>query len=142
MKTDDSSNYVTATYTDDDSVTHKNQKVWKYGGEHWCNMKGRYTTIVADLSHLSGPYEMSLCNAAIMGTKYEPDSTSLTKINVLQDVESTLKMYKVKAVHNMKNTLAIRFRQKNPPGLDWVTIPDGGDDYSNLKITASSAKVG
>ena len=39
-------------------------------------MQGRYTSIVADLSILSGAYEMSLCNVGIMGTKYERTETS------------------------------------------------------------------
>ena len=34
-------------------------------------MEGQYTTIVADLTSLTGPYDMSLCNVGIMGTKYE-----------------------------------------------------------------------
>ena len=68
MKVDDDNNYVTVSYTHG-GTDYPNEKVWKYGREHWCNLKGRYTTIVADLSHYAGSdYEMSLCNVAIMGT--------------------------------------------------------------------------
>ena len=77
MRKDDNSNYVTVTY-EHNGQSYPNQQVWKYGGEHWCNMQGRYTTIVADLSHLVGAYEMSLCNVAIMGTKYAPSTANPT----------------------------------------------------------------
>ena len=33
---------------------------WTYGKEIWCNLQGRYTYIVADLSHLPD-YTMRLC---------------------------------------------------------------------------------
>ena len=97
MKVDDSSNYVTATYTDDDSVTHTNQQVWKYGGEHWCNLQGRYTSIVADLSGLTGPYEMSLCNVAILGTKYKITD----EINQVTATNSVAKAIKLRYVSNI-----------------------------------------
>ena len=44
--------------------------VWPYGIEVWCNLVGQYVHIVADLSHLSPPYTMSLCSVGIMGTSY------------------------------------------------------------------------
>ena len=28
--------------------------MWNYGFEAWCNLEGRYVTIVADISNLSG----------------------------------------------------------------------------------------
>ena len=42
--------------------------VWTYGIEVWCNLEGQYVHIVADLSHLSGSYTMSLCSVGVMGT--------------------------------------------------------------------------
>ena len=47
--------------------------VWTYGVEVWCNKPGRFVHIVADLSHLTGPYTMSLCSVGIMGAKYVRD---------------------------------------------------------------------
>lgn len=37
MRVDDDSNYVTVTY-DHGGQTYTDQKVWKYGREHWCNL--------------------------------------------------------------------------------------------------------
>ena len=48
---------------------------WKYGAEIWCNLKGQYVTLVADLAHLSGQsYEMSICALGLMGVEYVRDS--------------------------------------------------------------------
>ena len=44
--------------------------VWTYGKEAWCNSKGQYVHIVADLSHLSPPYTMSICSIGVMGASY------------------------------------------------------------------------
>ena len=44
--------------------------VWTYGIEVWCNAKGQYVHIVADLSHLTPPYTMSVCSVGIMGTSF------------------------------------------------------------------------
>ena len=44
--------------------------MWTYGIEVWCNMEGQYVHIVADLSHLVGPYTMSLCSIGVMGASY------------------------------------------------------------------------
>ena len=48
--------------------------MWNYGAEIWCNLEGQYTTIVADLTDLSGTYEMSICNLGVMGTEYVRDT--------------------------------------------------------------------
>ena len=80
MQTSNDSNYAFVSY-DDNGTPRDNVKVWNYGRENWCNLQGRYTTIVADLSQLTGSYEMSLCNVAIMGTKYKPSTANPTKAN-------------------------------------------------------------
>ena len=49
--------------------------VWTYGKEVWCNAKGQYVHIVADLSHLTGTYTMSLCSIGIMGTSFGREET-------------------------------------------------------------------
>ena len=54
--------------------TGNNGNVWNYGKEIWCNLQGRYMTIVADYSHLeSQSYQVSLCSVGIMGTEYGAD---------------------------------------------------------------------
>ena len=49
MRTDDASNFHTATY-----YSTPRSNLWNYGKEIWCNLEGRYVHIVADLSHLAG----------------------------------------------------------------------------------------
>ena len=44
--------------------------LWNYGVEAWCNLEGRYVTIVADLTELIAPYEMTICSLGIMGAEY------------------------------------------------------------------------
>ena len=60
-------------YWDERTTSHSPGYVWTYGIEVWCNMEGQYVHIVADLSHLTPPYTMSLCSVGIMGTSYTRD---------------------------------------------------------------------
>ena len=64
MRTDDPKNYSTVF------ISGVELYMWNYGAEIWCNLEGQYTTIVADLTDLSGAYEMSICNLGVMGTQY------------------------------------------------------------------------
>ena len=41
--------------------TRAGAEAWTYGKEIWCNLEGRYMYLIADLSHLTANYEMSLC---------------------------------------------------------------------------------
>ena len=50
-----------------------NGDVWAGGKEAWCNMPGRYTTIVADYNEDINSYHWfkpSLCSIGIFGTRY------------------------------------------------------------------------
>ena len=78
MTTIDTANWTKATYTKSNGITETDGSFWNYGKEIWCNKQGRYTTIVADLTQLVAPYQMSLCNVAIMGTKYVPNESRYT----------------------------------------------------------------
>ena len=52
----------------------KAYEYWKYGKESWCNLEGRYTQFVFDLTDRSdSSYEISICNFATFGTKYVRD---------------------------------------------------------------------
>ena len=47
------------------------QDLWNYGKEAWCNLEGRYTQFVFDLTDRSHEsYTISICNLGIFGTKY------------------------------------------------------------------------
>ena len=46
-------------------------KLWKYGGEHWCNLPGRYVTLYRDYSSWTGgSFDITICNFNIYGGKY------------------------------------------------------------------------
>lgn len=51
---------------------------FKLGKEIWCNLEGRYVTVVADLTSLSSINynELALCSFGLMGTKYQISSGS------------------------------------------------------------------
>jgi len=45
--------------------------VWRYGTERPCNLLGRYVTIFADYSLVQKPFEIALCNLAVLGPDEE-----------------------------------------------------------------------
>ena len=47
-------------------------------------MEGRYVHIVADLSHLSSPYAMSICSLGVMGSTYIRDDDPLPNVLELE----------------------------------------------------------
>ena len=68
MQLDDDNSYSDDLYTE--------ETIWNFGRETWCNLKGQYTSIVADLSQdskVKKDYEMRLCQLGIMGTEYVRD---------------------------------------------------------------------
>ena len=141
MKTDDNSNFLTVSYSHN-SQAYDNQRVWKYGREHWCNLQGRYMTVVGDLSHLTGAYEMSLCNVAIMGTKYELSTPNASILSVKAGTTATHTMNKisVNTDFSISNTLAIRHRQKSGAStLSWVDVPSNDDSETVITIRAADA---
>ena len=70
LRTDDSSNYYewfSSAGSGED---------WAFGIEAWCNMPGRYTTVVADYSSIMSTYlaiTPSICDFAVLGTRYIRD---------------------------------------------------------------------
>ena len=50
MQTDDPENYTTWSYSYDENINKDGNQLWKFGKEIWCNMEGRYTTLVADFT--------------------------------------------------------------------------------------------
>ena len=43
--------------------------VWRYGTERPCNLAGRYVTIVANYRDVTKPYEIALCQWAVLGNR-------------------------------------------------------------------------
>ena len=76
-------------YNDERTINGDNSartpaSVWTYGIEVWCNLEGQYVHIVADLSHLSGSYTMSLCSVGIMGASFVRDQPLPASIEIIQ----------------------------------------------------------
>ena len=71
-------------YYDESTYGRSAGNAWTYGVEAWCNMEGRYLHIVADLSHLTPPYTMSLCSLGIMGSRYVRDEPVPETLELVQ----------------------------------------------------------
>ena len=56
--------------------------MWKYGKEIWCNKQGRYITIVADMSSVSGAYKISICNIGVFGVEYKRTNAVPAEVEV------------------------------------------------------------
>ena len=75
LRVDDPNNW-SDYYFDDDW-----REVWNFGVEAWCNLKGRYTHIVGDMSVQTLPdYKQRICQLGIMGTRYMRDSILPTSV--------------------------------------------------------------
>ena len=90
-------------------------------------MKGRYTTIVADMSRFSYPdYQISLCSIGIMGNKYErpADSANVVTSRTVKTHEAAfdLAFPDIAPVHAMGNTILIKMRIAGTKPA-WVNDP-------------------
>ena len=67
----------TSLYIDEDySNTNIPVRLWPNGIEAWCNMEGRFVTLVADYNPIKNDYaviEPSVCDLGIFGTNYIRD---------------------------------------------------------------------
>jgi len=131
MRTTDPQSYINVTYTDTStSSTKASALMWKFGKEIWCNLRGRYMTIVADLSHNAGQaYSLSVCSLAIFGTEYTRATTVPTEVKVIKGRTHSLSVEKIKADSRfpIANTLNIKLRQKAGSEISWVTFIEGTD---------------
>lgn len=58
-------------------------QMWDYGAESWCNLEGRYTHFVFDLSDYSNSdFEISICALGVFGTRYERMKPIPSVINI------------------------------------------------------------
>ena len=120
MRTDDPKSYSTVF------INGSNEQMWNYGIEIWCNLEGQYTTIVADLTELSGQtYEMSICNLGVMGTEYVRENYVLTSISLGQAETEVIAVENIYSKFTIGNTLDINLRQKAGTELFWVTLEQG-----------------
>ena len=69
--------------------------MWNYGKEVWCNRKGRYTTIVVDVTSAPTDTSVKICSVGVMGTKYletysPPDSAIVVDQGAMKSIEAAL----------------------------------------------------
>ena len=104
MRRDDPNSYSKV------SLNGNDYELWNYGVEIWCNLEGQYTTIVADLADLSGPYEMSICNIGVMGTEYVRDNSVPTRISVWRAATEVIAVENIYSKLPIGNVLDINLR--------------------------------
>ena len=127
MKVDDINSYTVNThsynvYDPFDYLFPGNsyQLVWNYGIEIFCNKEGRYTHIVADLSHLTGQtYSMSICALGIMGTRYIRSNALPTSLEVTEGTVTTLNVQQIVSEYDIGNVLEVNLAA---PTLSFVQI--------------------
>ena len=94
-------------------------------------MKGRYTSIVADLTGLASEVtlDMSLCNVGIMGSKYSRNTQPPLTIEITVGETKSLTIENIAVDPDPKfeigNTLTIKLRQNPYTELPWITITQG-----------------
>lgn len=97
--------------------------LWNYGAEAWCNLPGQYVTIVADLSSLSGAYEMSICSLGIFGTKYQRATPIETQIKLRPyDSKYVQEIEHIASTLIIGNALDIKIRVKDHVNFAWVSV--------------------
>ena len=89
---------------------------WTYGKEAWCNLQGRYTYIVAHLTHLvsiSALYNISLCQLGIMGTEYVRSQAPPTEVELAEKSTKVITIVHITSALSIGNTLQINLRQQS-----------------------------
>lgn len=118
--------------------------MWKYGGEHWCNLQGRYVTLHRDYSSWTGgAFDITICNFNIYGGKYTRtvDKALPAKVTVEQGASYTLNI-KDLSVELIFNTVNIEMALATPEEFRWVTLidKDGSTDVVFAPTTLVAAK--
>ena len=100
--------------------------MWNYGAEAWCNMEGRYVTLVVspDPAYL-GQYTLSICSLGVMGVKYIRDNPPPTRIEIKYFGDQTITIENIYAQERLGNTLSIHLRQKPGSEHAFVTLTQG-----------------
>ena len=115
---------------------------WSFGVEIWCNLEGRYTHIVGDLSHQSGTiFTQTLCQLGIMGTRYIRDiEPPVYHEHILgMDDRNSIFVQHIYSELEIGNELDIYLRQASE--LSFIDMVRNGRDGTNIYID-SRAETG
>ena len=98
--------------------------MWMYGKEAWCNLQGRYTQFVFDLSDRTAEdaYEISICSLGVLGTRYEREIALPTTLQGTVGNTYEILIAPILSVYTIGNVLDVKVRQKPGSELSWVTI--------------------
>ena len=86
---------------------------WAFGLEAWCNMEGRYTTIVADYEPYINSYSTitpSICNFAVLGTRYIRDTPTPEVVQLELNEVKSIFVESIFSELEIGNTLYIKKR--------------------------------
>ena len=115
-----------ASYVDVDIYGDTNSKQFQFGKEVWCNLEGRYMSIVAnftDVDSTDTDYTISLCHVAVMGTEYIRNGSLPSPTVMYSDEPSiTWKLNAISSKYTIGNTLDIELRLMTGYDPGFVTI--------------------
>ena len=125
MTLSDSDSFVDVTKYGDN-----NNKQFRFGKEVWCNLEGRYMSIVADFTGVGNTwdtdYDIDLCHVAVMGTEYIRTGSLSSSVAMYSDEASiTWTLNAITSKYTIGNTLNIELRQKAGYDASFVTITQG-----------------
>ena len=99
--------------------------MWPNGLDEWCNMEGRYVTIVADYSSVKDTYGTlmpSICDLGIFGTRYVRDSEAPESIELFENAQTSFIVEHIYSEYRIGNTLNIGMLQNAADQLSFVTL--------------------
>ena len=114
--------------TDNDSYSvdpYSGQTIWNFGRETWCNLKGQYTSIVADLSQggtVPSSYEKRLCQLGIMGTEYVRDPPLADRFQFVQGTIGTFQVDHISSALPFGTEMDLMLRQVEGKELSFITF--------------------
>ena len=118
--------------------------VWPFGKEDWCNMKGRYFHMVADMSQYESIAAdsdiVSVCSVGVYGTKYVRNGDPvITSIEIVLNQIQTISIERIQPSITIANQQDIKLRQIS--NLDFITITENASS-SDVLIDTTGQSIG
>ena len=112
---------------------------FKFGHEEFCNLKGQYVTIVADMSRYEDKTQsVSVCSVGIFGTSYERSEPMEASYSYDLDLEEPIIQFTIQNLITADLMIGFSFkpimRQKNGDELNFVTLASSAD-YTSTIVT-------
>ena len=119
------------------------ETIWNFGRETWCNLKGQYTSIVADLSGLSAEtnYDIKICQLGIMGTEYIRDPPLAESFTITQGTIGTFTVNHISSALPLGTILEPMLRQVIGTELSFVSFT-ASQDATTVTVDATNLEGG